>query len=104
MSVVRNKVFPRGSIYTPGELHRLGRRLSRRIASVDGALQAMRRGELLHLQYSAGRPLWSLSSGRVVSSEVAAIIINDARIVPVGRALFDGMPGQSWKHGGIDND
>jgi hypothetical protein len=103
MRDVRNKTFPRGSIYTPGELHRLGRRLNRRIASVDAALQAMRRGGFLHLQYHAGRPLWSLSSGRTVSSEVAAILINDARIVPVGRALFDDMPGQSWKHGGIND-
>jgi hypothetical protein len=99
MRVARNKVFSRGSIYTPGELHRTACRLERRIASVDSALQAMRRGEFLHLQYSVGRPLWTLSNGRTVSTEVAAILINDARIVPVGRALFDDMPGQSWKLG-----
>jgi hypothetical protein len=104
MPVVRNKAFPRGSIYTSGELHRQARRLDRRLASVDQVLIAMRRGEFLHLQYQVGRPLWALSNGRTVSSEVAAILINDARIVPVGRALFDDMPGQSWKHGGIDND
>ena len=97
MRDVPNKAFLHG-VYTPGELHRSAHRLTR-TASVSTALAAMRRGESLHLQYQAGRSLWSLSNGCAVSAEVAGILINDASVVPVGGALFDDMPGQSWKLG-----
>ena len=83
MRVVRNKVFPRSSIFTPGELRRIARRLDRRIAGIDAALTAMRQGEFLHLKYrSDGRPCWSLSNGHAVSAEVATILINNASISP----------------------
>jgi hypothetical protein len=88
----------RGGIYTPGELHRLGRRLERRIASADSALGAMRRGESLHLQYRAGSPLWSLNGGRSVSVNIAEILIEHAFVAPVDDALFVDMPGQSWRY------
>jgi hypothetical protein len=88
---------PRGGIFTPGELHRLGRRLERRIASVNSALGAMRRGEFLHLQFHAGQSLWLLSSGRSVSAHTAETLIKHASVVPVGDALFTDMPGQSWR-------
>jgi hypothetical protein len=97
MRDIPNKVFLHG-VYTPTELHRSAHRLTRTV-SVSAALAAMRRGEALHLQYQAGRPLWSLSNGCAVSAEVAGILIKDASVVPVGGALFDGMPGQSWKLG-----
>ena len=104
MPVVRNKVFLRGSIYTAGELRRLGRRLNRRIGNVDAALQAMRRGEFLCLQYSAGHPCWSLSNGHPVTVEVANILINDASISPADGALFpECVPAQTWKLGGIND-
>jgi len=65
----------RGGVYTPTDLHRSSRRLAR----VNMALAAMRRGQFLQLQYQAGRPLWSLSDGRSVSAEVAEILIKNAR-------------------------
>jgi hypothetical protein len=85
----------RGGIYTPNQLHSTARRFDRRVNSINAALAAMRRGESLHLQYAAGRQLWSLSGGRCVSAEVANLLISNASIVPVGDTLFDGMPGQT---------
>jgi hypothetical protein len=84
-------------IYTASELHRLGRRLDRRIANVDRVLAAMRHGESLHLQYENGRPLWSLSGGRTVPAHIAALAIADVSVVAVGRALFDDCLGQTWR-------
>jgi hypothetical protein len=93
--------WPSASVHTAPELHRAARRLNRRTAGVNTALQAMRRGEFLRLQYSAGRPCWSLSNGRTVSAEVASTLISSAFIVPADDALFSGMPAQSWKLGSI---
>ena len=87
----------RRGVYTPSELHRLACRLDRRVVRVDQVLIAMRKGEVLHLQYENGRPLWSLSGGRSVSAEVANLLITSASVVPIGSALFDGMPGQAWR-------
>lgn len=96
--------WPSASIHTAPELHRAARRLNRRTASVSAALQAMRRGEFLCLQYSAGRPCWSLSNGRIVSAQVADILIHNASISPADGALFpDCVPAQTWKHGGIND-
>ena len=87
----------RGGVYTPTDLHRSSRRLDRRLASVNTALAAMRRGQFLQLQYQAGRPLWSLSEGRSVSAEVAETLIKNASVVPADRALFPDMPAQTWR-------
>ena len=57
----------------------------------------MRKGDFLHLQYQAGRPLWSLSGGQSVPADVAAILTSNASVVPVGDALFANMPGQTWR-------
>jgi hypothetical protein len=92
--------WPSASIHTSGELHRAARRLNRRTAGVNVALQAMRRGEFLCLQYSAGRPCWSLSNGRTVSAQVADILTHNASIIPADGALFpDCVPAQTWKLG-----
>ena len=57
---------------TATDLRRIARRLDRRLGSANAALAAMRRGQTLHLQYRAGRRLWTLSDGRPVTAEVAA--------------------------------
>jgi hypothetical protein len=92
-----SKTSPPSSIFTPGERHRTGRRLDRRVAHVDRVLIAMKRGEALHLQYEKGRPLWSLSGGRTVPADIAALAIADAAVVAVGRALFDDCLAQTWR-------
>jgi hypothetical protein len=81
----------------PSQLRRSTRRLDRRLAGVDRILGAMRKGEELHLHYENGRPTWSLSGGQVVSAEVAELLTNNASVAPIGGALFDDMPGQTWR-------
>ena len=87
----------RGPIFTPGELHRLGGRLKRRMGGVNSALSAICGGESLHLQYRAGSPLWSLSCGRCVSAKVAEILIKRPSVVPVRDALFSDHS-QTWRY------
>ena len=84
-------------IPTLASLRRAHRRLNRRITTVGAALAAMRGGQCLHLQYQAGRPLWSLSGGQNVSAEVAGILTKNASVVPVGDALFADVPSQTWR-------
>ena len=75
------------------ELHRRSD-FSRAVAR---ALDAMRAGLLLHMEYRAGHPIWSLGGGQAVSAAAAAIIISSANVVPVGDSLFPDMPGQTWR-------
>jgi hypothetical protein len=43
-------------------------------ALADPGIAAARKGQFLLLQYQAARPHWSLSGGRSVPAEVAAIL------------------------------
>ena len=90
----------RQGVHTASELRRSIRRLDRRLAGVDQILGAMRKGEVLHLQYENGRPPWSLSGGRSVAADVAALVIINTSVIPVGRALFAKVPGQTWRYAG----
>ena len=74
------------------------RRTSRKVDRVNRALAAMANGRSLHLQHRDGRPLWSLSDGRSVTADVAALVIRHACIVPADAALFSCLPGQSWEY------
>ena len=49
----------------------------------------------LHLQYEHDRALWRLSSGPFVPTDVAALVIANAPVAPVGDALISNMPGQT---------
>ena len=86
------------SIPTPAGQRRHARILGRRAASLNVALAAMRRGELLYCEYRAGRPHWSLTDGHTVDSKVAESLIRSASITPVSAALFDCAPAQTWRH------
>jgi hypothetical protein len=96
MRDVPNKASLRSGIFTPSELHRAAHHLDR-LASADVVLDAMRRGASLHLQYTNGRPFWSLSTGRAVSADVASLLTNHASVAPVGDALFTDIPAQTWR-------
>ena len=74
------------------------RRTARLAARFEQALDAMRTGKTLHLQFSDGGPLWALSDGSVVSAETAALLLNSASIQPVGCALLPGLPAQQWEY------
>jgi hypothetical protein len=84
-------------IFTPRELRRATRRPDRRIANVDRVLAAMKNGESLYLEYENGRPLWSLSGGRTVPANIAALVIADVSVVDVGDSLFPNSPSQTWR-------
>jgi hypothetical protein len=84
--------IPRQGVHTAPELHRSTRRLDRNVAAADRALTAIREGRSLHLQYQAGFPIWSLSGGRAVSADIAAILTSNASVAPVGDALFASIP------------
>jgi len=89
-------VGPRGG--TVSDLRRSSRCLDRRLASVGEVLGAMKKGEALHLQYENNGPLWSLSGGRKVAADAAALLIDNASVAPVGDALFANIPGQTWRY------
>ena len=61
-------------------------------------LAAMRGGQSLHLQYQAGKALWSLSGGQSVSADLANILTSNTSVAPVDDALFSNMPGQTWRY------
>jgi len=69
------------------------RRASRKVDRVNQVLAAIANGQSLHLQHRDGRPLWSLSDGRSVTADVAALVIRDARVVPADAAHFSDLPG-----------
>jgi hypothetical protein len=90
-------IMRRSGIQTLAQLRAASRRLDRRCSGVNKVLGAMRRGATLHLYYQYGRPLWQLSSGEFIGSDVAEIVIKTPNIVAVGDSLFPGHPGQTWR-------
>jgi hypothetical protein len=84
-------------IGTVSDLRRSSRCLDRRLASVGEVLGAIKKGAL-HFQYENNRPLWALSDGRIVAVDVAALVIGNASVAPVGGALFEDLPGQTWRY------
>ena len=57
------------------------RKTSRTVTRAGEARAAMRAGQTLHLQHYDGRPHWSLSDGRPVTADTAAILIQHADVV-----------------------
>lgn len=83
---------------TAGAAFFQGRKQEFDAAAANRALAVMRRGAVLHLQYSAGRrPSWSLG-GRQISAAVASLIINSPLVVPADVALFPNLPAQTWRY------
>jgi hypothetical protein len=60
------------------------------------ALEQMRAGKTLHLEYFQGRPVWELG-GLSVSPEVVALLISCAAIEPAHDSLFADAPSQTWR-------
>jgi hypothetical protein len=93
---MRNPI--RRGIFTPSELHRMARRLDRRVNAVNTALTAMKQGAALHLFYERGHPTWKLSNGTFIAPETADAVINNPRVAGVGDALFPDHPSQTWRY------
>jgi hypothetical protein len=67
----------------------------------ERAIADMRAGGKLWLQYSKGRPLWTLwtrTDAYDISAEAAALVVASPGIRELDAGLFkDCMPGQSWE-------
>jgi hypothetical protein len=72
---------------TAASLHRKARKLDRLIAGAERALELMRRGAVLQHCQKTG---WRLD-GRPVSSDVAAMVVRNARVSGDG-CLFPEIP------------
>jgi hypothetical protein len=61
------------------------------------ALQRMRTGMLLRLEYFQGRPVWEIG-GLNVSPEVVALLVSCSAVEPTRDSLFaDDTPSQTWR-------
>jgi hypothetical protein len=65
-------------------------------AEARRAIDAMRNGQTLRLEYIAGERRWYLSGGKSVPAAVAAIVIDSVSVVPAGDGSFQDLPGQVW--------
>lgn len=61
------------------------------------ALERLRSGAVLRLEYQNGRPSWSIGDGPPVPPEVVALLLGCKEIEAAGDGLFDGAPSQTWR-------
>jgi len=54
-------------------------------------------GQALLCSFERSGPVWWLTDGRAVSPEIAKLVIVDADVGPVGDALFQDMPAQTFR-------
>jgi hypothetical protein len=74
------------------------RKLDRLNSKVAIVLGAMRCGEALHLEHRWYGPVWYLSRGGPIDTEVAEIAIRNSNVTGVGDALaIDGARPQTWR-------
>ncbi len=84
---------------TAQQLYRQARHMDRITARAATVLADLADGARLHTGIRNGLPYWWLSGGRgEVPNEVAERVIRDSRVVPVGKALFENLPAQSYRH------
>jgi hypothetical protein len=95
---LRSKVGPPLGIQTLAQLQQANRRLDRLRRDANRTLAAMREGATLHLHYQNGRPIWRLSSGMIIPSGVAAVVIVSSAVVSVGDSLSPDHPAQTWRY------
>jgi hypothetical protein len=85
------------TIPTPTSLARNARRTDRRNHGVTTVLAQMRRGAVLRACFVRGKRIWSLSPGREVPADVAALVIAHPKVCGVGDALFDHKLSQTFR-------
>jgi hypothetical protein len=64
--------------------------------SFPRAVEKMRAGGLLRLQYVQGKPVWEIGD-LGVDPETVALLISCKEIEPADDALFIGAPSQTWR-------
>lgn len=87
-----------GGVPTEARLERQSKRLDRLNAKVAAVIEAMRRGNALHLQFNRGGENWRLSDGREIHATTAHIVINHKKIVGVGDVLFTDCLAQTFRY------
>jgi hypothetical protein len=66
--------------------------------SVNQALSAMRKGQVLHLTHEWYGEVWWLTDGRRLKPEVAKALIDSKQIGDVGDSLLPAdAPAQTWR-------
>jgi hypothetical protein len=85
-------------VHTVQSLARTSRRLDRLNGKVEGILAAMRDGAVLHGVHRPSSILWTLSTGEVISAEVARLVTESGNIVGVGDCLFGPELSQTFRY------
>jgi hypothetical protein len=73
------------------------RRLDWLNEAIAHALDEMRNGQSLHLQYEPAGPVWRLAAGRRLHDAVARMVIVNPNVISVGDALFESAPSQTYR-------
>jgi hypothetical protein len=60
------------------------------------ALERLRSGALLRLEYYQRAPVWELG-GQGITPEVVALILACGEVEPAGDVLFANLPAQTWR-------
>jgi hypothetical protein len=83
------------TIPTVDSLRAMNRKVDRRQRRAEATVNEMRIGNALHLYFVFGTPVWTLANGQRIDSAVAEIVIGNPNVVPVGKALIDGLKPQT---------
>jgi hypothetical protein len=84
------------TIQTVSGLRRLQRRVDRRRCAAARVISAMQSGEALKKHFTSQGPVYTLTNGKPVSHDVAAVVTADIQVIPVNDGLFPGTP-QTWR-------
>jgi hypothetical protein len=82
-------------IQTLATIRRARARADRHRNGAAKVLTKMQRGAALHQHFTKTGPIWSLSDGTAVTTDIARIIITNINVVGVGDCLFPRAPGVS---------
>jgi len=83
---------------TNRRLDRTNERRRQHRDEVDRVLRKMTAGAALRRTNRRHRVLWSLSTGEFITSEVAASVLADRRVVGVGDSLFGSELSQTFRY------
>jgi hypothetical protein len=72
------------------------RHIDRRRTRAAHVLSAMSHGAALHQQFTSQGKVFTLTGGRSVTPDVAAVVIGHSNVVSVNDGLFAGTP-QTWR-------
>ena len=81
---------------TPTSLRAMRCHLDRHCHGAARIISEMSRGAALHLTFTKSGSNFVLSNGTPVPTDIALLVVNDVRVVPVNDGLFPGTP-QTWR-------